>query len=274
MRVEVEGELFTVYLCESDQKYPYFHPLVGPRSGESVTVHKTEPYPHHSSLFFGCDRVNGGNYWQEGNDRGQIVPLETKIVKSSGRTIVIEQKCRWKRTGAPAPFEDERRITIQAPSPQVRRIEFDVTWKPLIDVNIQRNNHALFSARMAPELSVRGGGTLVNASGDSGEKATFGKESPWMHYSGERDGVREGLAILSHPDNRWHPPRWFTRDYGFFSPTPMNWLPSEGLNLKPGEKIRLRYLAVVRSGGFRSQGMEAMMNHWMATSGDQPSVKR
>ncbi|GAF95919.1 unnamed protein product, partial [marine sediment metagenome] len=36
-------------------------------------------------------------------------------------------------------------------------------------------------------------------------------------YSGTRDGITEGIAILQHPDNRWFPAKWFTRDYGFFS---------------------------------------------------------
>ncbi|MCP5528040.1 MAG: PmoA family protein [Verrucomicrobiales bacterium] len=261
--VEVAGTPFTHYRFAADQKYPYFFPVNGPASGRTITVHQTEPYPHHSSIFFGCDRVNGGNYWQEGNDRGQIVPLKTRLVQAAGEAVVIEQHCRWQRPGAPAPFEDSRRITIKAPAPDRRTIEFDVTWNPLIDVNIQRNNHALFSARLAPDLCVKGGGTLVNAAGDSGEQDTFGKVSPWMDYSGERDGVREGLAILSHPANRWHPPQWFTRDYGFFSPTPMNWLPDGGLNLKPGETIRLRYLAVVHRGPLDRESLDHLLADWV-----------
>lgn len=260
--VEIDGTLFTRYRFEEDQKYPYFFPVNGPASGRTVTVHKTEPYPHHSSIFFGCDRVNGGNYWQEANERGQIVPQETRLVQAEGPVIVIEQRCRWQRPGASAPFEDRRRITIQAPSPTRRTIEFDVVWTPLIDVTIQRNNHALFSARMAPDLAVSGGGMLVNASGDRGEKATFGKVSPWMDYSGERDGTIEGVAILSHPSNRWHPPQWFTRDYGFFSPTPMNWLPDGGLNLKAGEAIHLRYLVVIHSGALDAKTLDQMLADW------------
>lgn len=264
--VDVGGREFTRYLIADDQKYPYFFPVNAPGTDRSLTTHKTEPYPHHSSLFFGCDRVNGGNYWQEGLERGRIVPKQTKIVEAQGRRVVIEQHCRWERPGALAPFDDDRRIIIEAPSPNLCTVDFTVTLHPLIDVNIQRNNHALFSARMAPDLSVNGSGKLVNAAGESGEKATFGKVSPWMDYAGQRDGKAQGLAILSHPDNRWHPPQWFTRDYGFFSPTPMNWLPDGGLNLKQGETFRLRYLAVAHLGVLDADALNDLFEKWVAAT--------
>ena len=71
--VTIQDQLFTCYKFADSQKYPYFWPVNGPASGQSITTETSEPYPHHHSLFFGCDRVNGGNYWQESNARGQIV---------------------------------------------------------------------------------------------------------------------------------------------------------------------------------------------------------
>jgi hypothetical protein len=137
INVTIDGKYFTSYICSSDEKYPFFYPVNGPLSGGSVTSMRNGEYPHHSSLFFGCDQVNGGNYWQEGLERGRIIS--------------------------------------------------------------------------------------VNAEGESGEKATFGKNSPWMDYFGKRGDFMEGIAILQHPSNPWYPSPWFTRDYGFMSPTPMYW---------------------------------------------------
>ena len=71
--VRVDDRTFTCYRFGAGQKYPYFYPVNGPRSGVSVTTESSLPWPHHRSLFFGSDKVNGGNYWQEGNDQGQIV---------------------------------------------------------------------------------------------------------------------------------------------------------------------------------------------------------
>jgi hypothetical protein len=119
----------------------------------------------------------------------------------------------------------------------------------LIDVHILKTNHSLFSARMAVDLSVKNGGTMVNAEGVKGEKDTFGKPSPWMDFYGKRGGFIEGLAILQHPSNPWYPSPWFTRDYGFISPTPMFW-PQQGEEtfLKTGDTLKLRYRVLVHGG--------------------------
>jgi hypothetical protein len=118
-----------------------------------------------------------------------------------------------------------------------------------MDVHIKKTNHSLFSARMAADLSVKCGGTMINAEGDTAEKGTFGKNSPWMDYYGKRGENVEGLAILQHPSNPWFPSPWFTRDYGFFSPTPMFW-PEKGEEtfLKKGETLSLRYRVLVHGG--------------------------
>jgi hypothetical protein len=57
------------------------------------------------------------------------------------------------------------------------------------------------------------------------------------------------MAILQHPSNPWYPSPWFTRDYGFFSPTPMYW-PSNDKEtlLKKGGKLVLRYRVLVHGG--------------------------
>lgn len=249
INVTVEGKYFTSYICSSDEKYPFFYPVNGPLSGGSVTSMRNGEYPHHSSLFFGCDLVNGGNYWQEGLERGRIISVNAEILKEGGDTVLITDECIWSRPGALSPIKDSRKFTITSPSATVRQIDVEITMEMLMDVIIKKTNHSLFSARMAADLSVKNGGTLVNAEGDSGEKATFGKSSAWMDFSGKRGDFIEGLAILQHPSNPWYPSPWFTRDYGFISPTPMYW-PSDDkeTRLKKGEKLVLRYRVLVHAG--------------------------
>jgi hypothetical protein len=247
--VFINKSLFTSYIFSQEEKYPFFFPVNGP-SKASVTSMRNANYPHHSSLFFGCDMVNGGNYWQEGLERGQIVSLRADITESSGNRVVIEDECIWTRPGANAPIKDTRKITISAPSSEMYQLDFDILMEMLMDVTIKRTNHSLFSARMDPDLAVNNGGTMINAEGETGEPDTFGKPSPWMDYYGYRMGKKEGLAILQHPSNRWYPSPWFTRNYGFFSPTPMYWPedPEKGIFLSKGEKVNLRYRVLVHSG--------------------------
>ena len=247
--VTVGDQFFTSYRFEEDEKYPFFFPVNGPVSGGSVTSMRNGTYPHHSSLFFGCDRVNGGNYWQEGLERGRIISQGPRIIETGGTTAVIEDECVWQRPGAPAPIRDKRKITIWSPSAKLYVIDFDIEMEMLIDVTIQKTNHSLFSARIAEDLTVKQGGHMVNSAGDEGEKATFGTPSPWMDYYGFRKTGFEGIAILQHPSSRWYPSRWFTRDYGFMSPTPMYWPENDkDISLPKGEKVTLRYRVLVHGG--------------------------
>jgi hypothetical protein len=262
--VSVEGDLFTAYKFSHDQKYPYFWPVNGPVSGESVTTESSEPFPHHHSLFFGCDKVNRGNYWQEANHRGQILSQGPEIVEAAGERVVFTDTCLWKRPKRDAVIRDTRRVTVSAPGEGVRIIDFEITMEPLKDIEIEKTNHSLFSARMVPELSVNEGGTLINAEGDTAETGTFAKPSPWCDYTGTRDGVTEGLAILQNPGNRWYPSRWFTRDYGFFSPTPMYWLENDRLELSKGETLSLKYRVIVHSGDVNEAGIA---QHFAAYAG-------
>ena len=54
---------------------------------------------------------------------------------------------------------------------------------------------------------------------------------------------------MQHPSNPWYPSPWFTRDYGFMSPTPMYW-PENGKNFheERNKAPNLRYRVLVHSG--------------------------
>jgi len=261
--VTIDGKLFTCYKFAASQKYPYFWPVNGPQSHKSITTETSQPYPHHHSLFFGCDRVNGGNYWQEANERGQILSQGPKIFgEASGPEIMIVDRCLWERPGQAPVIRDMRWIGISAPSENLRIIDFKIAMTPLVDIEILKTNHSLFSARVVPELSVKSGGTLLNAEGNTSEKGTFGAASPWCDYSGTREGLTEGIAILQNPNNRWFPSKWFTRDYGFFSPTPMYWLEAGKLNLAKGEQLSLEYRVIVHTGDAKAADIAELFKQY------------
>jgi len=262
IEIRINENLLTNYILSAHEKYPFFFPVNGP-SKASVTSMRNANYPHHSSLFFGCDRVNGGNYWQEGLERGQIVPLRADIIESGGEKVVIVNENIWKRPGAMSPIKDVRTITVKAPSENMYQIDIDITMEMLLDVTIEKTNHSLLSVRVDPDLAVINGGTMVNAEGETREEGTFGKRSAWMDYHGNRMGKTEGIAILQHPSNKWFPAPWFTRDYGFFSPTPMYW-PENGKNilLNKGDAIELRYRVLVHSGDHKEAGIAEQFENY------------
>lgn len=250
-RIDVTiGKTFaTSYRFYEDEKYPFFFPVNALVSGASTTSMRNGEYPHHSSLYFACDMVNGGNYWQEGLERGRIMSIGARILESTGSSVLIEDECIWKRPDAEAPIKDKRKIRITAVSAEMYYIDFDIELEMLIDVVIQKTNHSLFSARIDSDLTPKQGGVIINAAGKTGEKGTFGIASPWIDCYGERKTGTEGIALMQHPSNKWYPSPWFTRDYGFISPTPMYWPEDDKTTkLNKGEVLNLRYRVVVHSG--------------------------
>jgi hypothetical protein len=260
--IRVNEQTFTAYRFNDGQKYPYFFPVNGPISGLSVTTESSLPYPHHRSLFFGCDKVNGNNFWQEGNELGQIVSLGPTLVKNGPDTLHLQDRCEWRRPGQAPVILDQRDYYIMAPTPTLRIIDVNVVLTAMTDIKIEKTNHALFAARMAPELAVKSNGVLINSVGALAEKGTFGIKSAWCDYSGSRFGISEGLAIFDSPKNPWYPCTWFTRDYGFFSPTPMEWLDQDGYRLAKGKKLSLQYRVIVHAGNHLQADIAALFDAW------------
>ena len=163
--------------------------------------------------------------------------------------MIIENECIWHRIDADAPIKDKRIITVSSPEEGIYQLDFDITMYMLMDVKIEKTNHSLFSVRMDPDLAVINGGTMINAEGQKGEKETFGESSAWIDFHGDRFGEKEGIAILQHPSNKWYPSPWFTRDYGFISPTPMYWPENDEYTFIPkDDSIKLRYRVIVHTG--------------------------
>jgi hypothetical protein len=263
--VRWNNRLLTCYRAHRSQKYPYLYPVAGPLTGLSLTSETSLPYPHHRSLFFGCDRVNGGNYWQEEFPTGQILSTGPSLGRTTPESVEILDACEWQKPGGPGVMKDARKITITVASGQVYFIDWEIRWTAVEDVKVLKTNHSLFALRAAADLTPNGGGQLLNAEGQSGEKAIFGKPSAWCDFHGPRENtsgaVVEGIAILDHPKNTWSPCPWFTRDYGFLSPTPLNFI-EQPWALAAGKSVTLRYRVVAHAGDPNKAGLAGICQAW------------
>ena len=253
------------YRAHPTQKYPYFFPVGGPISGLSLTSESSLPWPHHRSLFFGCDFVNGGNYWQDALERGQIVSRGPSVVEPTKTSAVIVDACDWRQPGQPVQMTDERRFTLSVPSPRLRILDVDITWRAAVDVAIQKTNHALFAIRAAHDLTPWGGGRLLTSDGQEGEKQTFGKPARWCAFYGKRTKASgepvEGIALMDHPASPWPKCPWFTRDYGFMSPMPFNWI-EQPWRLAAGQSVRIRHRIVAFAGDPQEAGLDRLHREW------------
>lgn len=257
----------TCYRAHRSQKYPYMYPLAGPLTGLSLTDETALPYPHHRSLFFACDRVNGGNYWQEGYEKGQILSTGPKVSKPENNSVEITDTCEWRKPTGPIVMRDRRRILVSAPDKNLRFLDWEIEWEAVEDVEIPKTNHSLFAMRAAPDIAPSAGGNLVNAQGLSGETQTAGQKSEWCGFYGKRSTVPgapvEGIVIMNHPGNPLAPTEWFTRDYGFASPTPL-WFRDTPLKIAAGKALKLNYRVVLFSGDPKQAGIQAIYTRWAA----------
>ncbi len=259
------NHLLTSYRAHPTQKYPYLYPFAGPVTGLSVTTETSVPYPHHRSVLLACDRVNGGNYWQGPVDQGQIVSQGPKLGQVTPDSAEILDECQWRKPGQQPVMSDRRKLTVHVADPRLRWLDAEITWTAVEDVTVNKTNHSLFSVRAAPDLIPWAGGTLENSNGKSGEKETFGQPADWCTYYNKRPGtagdVVEGVALFHHPENPWKDCPWFTRDYGFISPSPFNFM-DKPWQLPAGKSVQLRYRVVAYAGTPRDADLEAIFKAW------------
>jgi hypothetical protein len=263
--VRSDNQPVASYRAHPTQKYPYIYPAAGPATGLSLTTETSLPWPHHRSMLFACDRVNGGNYWQNDPIHGRIVSRGPKLGRVTPESAEILDPCEWSKPGGPVVCRDERTITVALVDPRTRLIDWEIRWTAVEDLVVQKTNHSLFAIRAAADVTPLEGGELVDSEGRSGEKATFGKPAAWCGFFGKRAGgageVVEGIALFDHPKNPWSPCPWFTRDYGFLSPTPMNFLETDW-RLPAGESVVMRYRVVLHAGDPAEAGLDQLWKTW------------
>ena len=263
--VMVGEKEFTSYLFGKEHKYPFFFPVAGPASGETLTAWNQDPFPHHSSLYLSLDNVRSAsvahaNYWQPRNDlaTGQIFSRSPEIVSQGGGKVVLRDETEWIVPASGVhQLSDTRVVTIAAPSPEVRVMDFHFELTAMKDLVVGQTGHSFFSARMRPEIAVgcerhgaawaeMGTGTILNSLGGRNEEGTREKAADWAAMFGTLNGHAEGLAIIQHSGNPMYPAKWFMRDYGFMSPTPFAF--DGDIPLKGGETLTFRYRVVVFAG--------------------------
>jgi hypothetical protein len=256
------------YRAHPTQKYPYVFPIAGPISGLPLTSETGVPWPHHRSVFFGCDHVNGHNFWQGPIGQGQIISTGLKLGAVDKAAVTFVDTCEWRVPGQEPVLADQRSWQIAIASPRLWTLAVSIKLVARQAVQVAKTNHSLFSVRAAADLTPTGGGVLINSKGQSGEKATFGQPADWCDFHGRRgpDGPVEGIALFDHPKNPWSPSPWFTRDYGFMSPTKFFWLGSDGWRLEPGQSVTLRYCVVAHAGDPKDAALDRLFEQWASQS--------
>jgi hypothetical protein len=295
--VKIDGKLFTEYLTKAGHA-PAMWPVMGP-TNEPMTrawpvgpsrdgMKETDDHPHHQSLWFTHDKVNGVDYWKAnvnddmGDGGPHIAHREFKGIESGGATARIVTRNDW-MDGKKRICEDERTIVYGTRKNGDRWIDFTITIKATDgDVTFGDTKEGTFAIRVADPMRVEAkfGGRFVNSEGEV-DGAAWGVPAKWVDYTGPlvaaslRDAKSRvgdtrlhgilGIAIMSHPKSFRPTPRWHVREYGLFTANPFGQsdfpkpdaAQQGAFTIKEGESITLRYRVLLHRGTTESADIES-----------------
>ena len=289
--VEVDGKPFTEFFVGASAPKPYLHPLRS-ASGKPVTrfypmetvAGESHDHPHHRGLWFTHGIVNGYDFWAneesqkgEGKGKGRVVLKKVNDLKSGKKSGLVAATFDWEDPKGKALLTESRTMTFYSDK-TLRTIDFDITLTAKEQVKFGDTKEGTFAIRLAAGLEEKEKkslaspprtGTMVAADGRKGEKAVWGKRSPWVDYAGELEGEKLGVAIFDHPSNPKHPTYWHSRSYGLFAANIFgehdfysDKSRDGGLTLGPGETMRFRYRVVIHPGDNADAGIAQMYEKW------------
>lgn len=227
--VTIGGKPFTTYRYgEEFLDKPVFYPVVSPNGArvnrEYPMVEKvpgeSADHPHHQSVFFTYDEVNGTNFWNPERTGRRIQQREARV---DGATLIAGLD--WKDKDGRVVLDETKRVTFGGGT--------DVFWldhastlrAPNVPVSMGDTKEGAFGIRLHDTLKELGGsGRYINAEGHETAAHVWGKTSPWVairgavtNQAGRHDVT---VAIFAHPSGLNHPPYWHARDYGLFAVNP------------------------------------------------------
>ena len=254
-----EGDrVFAGYLKNSGGK-PIIYPIHGP-GGHPMTRNypmkkdygrEASDHDHQRSMWFTHGDINGIDFWKDDEGCGQIVQRKGKAETSDIGSVVITTENDWISHSGERQLSDTRRFEFIVDGRR-RFIDCDILLKATDgDVNFGDTKEGSFGMRIATSMRVdsKKGGLIMNASGQMNKDA-WGKESPWVDYSGPIDEL-VGITIHNHPSSFGFPTRWHVRTYGLFAANPFGRYhfkggkKQDGIVLLDGKSMRLNYRVVL-----------------------------
>jgi hypothetical protein len=247
---------------------PHFFPLNSP-SGKSLTIDRTDPFPHHRALWFADTVVLEGRrqasfynalYSQvdrkdpQSPFRDHIRHVEFSSQKAAGKQAEYGERLLW---------EMDQNVPVLDETRQVRMVAFD-QGEFLLDLSFTLTaaygdvkftsdgaHYAWPYVRMHPQFSVAKGGTITNSEGGVNQKGTNNQRARWVDYSNTIDGVTEGLAFFTHDqDEPAH--LWLTRDYGTFGVRRADAQNGKPFTVKKGESLPQRVGILIHRGDVKA----------------------
>ncbi len=268
----IEGREVTRWHFGKDAPRPYFYPLLGPRSRQSLTRmgHPGAPnHDHHRSVWFAHHELLGIDFWSDQTDAR--IRQRRWYAYQDGENASMAVLLDWLDGHDPQPLvEQELIVTLQPLPKQEYLLLLQSTFRPRAEsIEFQQTNYGFFAVRLAKSLSVSfGSGTITNSEGAVGEAAVFGRPARWVDYSGplawiDPDGQRhvdiEGVTYMDHPANVSFPSKWHVREDGWMGACACR---DQGCVTTRSEPLQLSYLLYIHHGKADPQRADQILKDW------------
>ncbi len=247
----------------------YIHPVLTP-SGRRVTEDYPPNHRHHHGIWAAWThtRFDGRapDFWNMGDRKGRVEFERLGRAWSGPLAAGFESRHRYMDMLAPTPttalLEDWRVVAYATPAGERPAHVFDLTIRQELTgktpLGLPAYRYGGVGLRGRHEWDGRDRTFVLTSTGRS-RVPGHGTRATWVHMSGDVDGQRAGIAMLSHPDNvrspqpmRIHPTEPF-----------VNFAPQQAgpLAIRPGEVLTLRYRFIVTDGPPDAAWLDAM---WQA----------
>jgi len=251
--VTIGGEPVATYVyADKDIPRPYFAHVRAP-GGIQVTrnhppIKGKDPTDHaayHPGIWTAFGDISGSDYWR---NKARVVHKEF-VEKPAGGPA--------RGTFAVRNLYLERGDPGEVNCTEVCRYTFLVRpsgYLVICDSTFSAGEREFFfgdqeemglGVRVTTPITVRAGGTILNADGLKNERRVWGRASAWCDYSGVVGGQHVGVTLMPDPANFRR--SWFhARDYGLLVANPFGRRafrkgPESRVVVRPGRPLRLRF---------------------------------
>lgn len=255
-----EGESYRMaqFIVDDEKiKRPFFANVCFPFSTHQLTrnfpVQAGDPDDHptmHPGIWLAFGDLSGHDFWR---NKGRVVfekyvdqagPVQSfaaafRYETADGKPLARETfRCNFSRTSDLVKLRDFSRLTDPA-----KRLTWDSTIEALDrDLVFGDQEEMGLGVRVATDMTVKNGGSILDSEGRKGEKEIWGKTADWCRYG----KPAKALLLMAHPDN-FRRSAWHVRDYGLMVANPFadkafdpQKAPAKTV-VKAGESLRLRF---------------------------------
>lgn len=261
--VSIAGRPFTTYRYGADfPDKPVFYPVLSPNGARvnreypmvAGVAGESADHPHHQSMWFSYDEVNGTNFWNTATTGRRIEHLGMDVAGDA-----LTARLAWKDKDGAVVLEETKHVTFGGGA-EVAWMDHDITLAATrVAVSMGDTKEGAFGIRLNDLLKEQGGtGRYLNAEGLETEQGVWGKTSDWVAIRGtipDPAGAKEvSVAIFAPRSGLNAPPYWHARAYGLFAVNPFGrkaFEPSQPeriTRLAVGDQIRTRFRLAVYAG--------------------------